>query len=166
MEYKFRRVIKHDGKQVIDIFNYYIDNGFAAFLDQKLSYDSFQPLLEMINGYPFYVIEDKTAAIAGFGFLGRYHPSESFNHVAEATYFIMPSHTQKGLGTKLLHILSAEAVELEIESLLANIISLNQPSLSFHLKQGFTECGRFVRIGRKNNTDFDVVWMQKFIKVK
>ncbi|MEN6461435.1 MAG: N-acetyltransferase family protein [Syntrophomonas sp.] len=163
MEYTFRRVTENDKVPVIDIFNYYIEHSFAAFLDQKLSYDSFQPLLEMTTGYPFYVIEDETNAVLGFGFLGKYHPSEAFNHVAELSYFILPPHVQKGLGTQLLNILSVEAKELGIEALLANITSLNLPSLNFHLKQGFTECGRFVRIGKKHNTVFDVVWMQKFI---
>lgn len=163
MEYKFRRVTKNEGKQVIDILNYYIENSFAAFLDNKLDYGSFQPLLAMNRGYPFYVIADETDAIIGFGFLGRYHPSEAFNHVAEVTYFILPPYIHKGLGTRLLNILSVEAKKLGIETLLANITSLNQPSLGFHLAQGFTECGRFVRVGRKHNTDFDVIWMQKFI---
>ncbi|MEN6462934.1 MAG: GNAT family N-acetyltransferase, partial [Syntrophomonas sp.] len=72
-------------------------------------------------------------------------------------------HIRKGLGAKLLDILSVEAKKLGVETSLANITSFNQPSLSFHLAQGFTECGKFARIGRKHNTDFDIVWMQKFI---
>lgn len=163
MEYKLRKVTSNDEIQVIDIFNYYIENGFAAFLDKRLNYESFQPLLAMTEGYPFYVIEDEIKAVIGFGFLGRYHPSQVFNRVAELSYFILPPHTQRGLGTQLLNILSTKAKELGIETLLANITSLNHPSLSFHLARGFKECGRFVRIGRKHNTDFDVVWMQKFI---
>jgi L-amino acid N-acyltransferase YncA len=162
MEYKFRKVNEKDAAQVIDIFNYYIENSFAAFPDQALSYDIFGPLLAMTSGYPFYVIEDKTG-ILGFGFMGRYHPSGVFDRVAELTYFILPPHTHKGLGTKLLNMLVNEARDLGIETLLANITSLNQASLDFHIANGFEECGRFVRIGKKHNADFDVVWMQKFI---
>lgn len=163
MDYKFRKVNENDEQPVIDIFNYYIENSFAAFLDTKLSYDQFQPLVELFKGYPFYVIENDLNGVIGFGHLGKYHPSESFNRVAELGYFILPAHTQNGLGTKLLNILSTEAKKLGIETLLANINSLNQASLNFHLKQGFTECGRFIRIGKKQCTDFDIVWMQKFI---
>jgi L-amino acid N-acyltransferase YncA len=28
-------------------------------------------------------------------------------------------------------------------------------------KNGFRECGRFERAGRKNEQDFDIVWMQR-----
>ncbi len=163
MEYNFRKVTQADGVKVIDIFNYYIENSFAAFPEKKLSHDIFQPLLEMAKGYPFYVIEHETHGVIGFGFMGRYHPSEVFNRVAELTYFIMPSHTQRRLGTRLFNILVNDAKELGIETLLANITSLNKGSIEFHRSHGFTECGRFVKIGKKNQTDFDVVWMQKFI---
>lgn len=162
MNYKFRKVGKKDEHQVIDIFNYYIEHSFAAFLDNKLTYDKFEPLVALAQGYPFYVIEDGKTVI-GFGFMGRYHPSAVFSQVAEVTYFIMPPHTRKGLGTKLLKILTAEAREMGIKTLLANVNSLNPASIQFHLSQGFRECGRFERIGRKQGTDFDIVWMQKFI---
>jgi phosphinothricin acetyltransferase len=163
MNYNFRKVEENDGQPVIDIFNYYIENSFAAYLDQRLGYEVFPSLVGLAKGYPFYVIEHSEDGIIGFGFLGRYHQSQTFNRVAELTYFIMPAHIKKGLGSKLLKVLSDEAIAMGVDTLLANINSLNQSSLNFHLAQGFKECGRFVKIGKKQGTDFDVIWMQKFI---
>jgi phosphinothricin acetyltransferase len=51
-----------------------------------------------------------------------------------------------------------------VKHLLANISSRNKQSIGFHLKNGFTECGRFHNIGRKKGDYFDVVWMEKEIK--
>jgi len=48
-----------------------------------------------------------------------------------------------------------------IEILLANVSSLNEPSLRFHRKHGFTECGRLRRIAVKHNTPFDIVWVER-----
>jgi len=45
--------------------------------------------------------------------------------------------------------------------MLANVSSLNEPSLHFHQKHGFTECGRLRRIAVKHNTPFDIVWLQR-----
>lgn len=117
----------------------------------------------MFEGYPFYVIEDEAQDVIGFGFLGTYHPSVVFRRTAEVTYFIMPSHIRQGLGTRLLNVLIAEARKMGISTLLANISSLNQPSIEFHLARGFKQCGRFERIGLKRGTAFDIVWMQRFI---
>ena len=48
-----------------------------------------------------------------------------------------------------------------VDNLLANISSLNPPSLEFHRKHGFRECGRFEKILTKFGQDLDIVWMQK-----
>ena len=48
-----------------------------------------------------------------------------------------------------------------LNSLLANISSRNRQSLEFHLKNGFRECARFLKVGHKFGEDFDAVWLQK-----
>lgn len=57
-----------------------------------------------------------------------------------------------------------QAQRMGADTLLACISSLNLASIRFHQKQGFKECGRLARIGRKFEQDFDVVWMQKHLK--
>ena len=39
---------------------------------------------------------------------------------------------------------------------MASISSMNEASIAFHRKNGFRECGRFERAGRKNDQDFDI----------
>lgn len=99
--------------------------------------------------------------VVGFGFLRPYRNTEAFRHTAEITYFILPEHTRKGLGKRLLNVLEREADKMGITTLLANISSLNKQSLKFHKKNGFKRCGTFRKIGTKFGGDFDVVWMQK-----
>jgi phosphinothricin acetyltransferase len=50
-----------------------------------------------------------------------------------------------------------------ITTILASISSQNEGSIRFHAGHGFTECGRFKKVGRKKGIIFDTVWMQKFI---
>jgi len=57
--------------------------------------------------------------------------------------------------------LSDEAILRGIDLLVASISSMNEASIAFHRKNGFRECGRFERAGRKNDQDFDIVWMQR-----
>jgi L-amino acid N-acyltransferase YncA len=47
-----------------------------------------------------------------------------------------------------------------VDTILASISSRNDGSIRFHKKNGFRECGRFRRVGRKFGQDFDIVWMQ------
>jgi phosphinothricin acetyltransferase len=156
-------ITEEDGIPVIDIFNYYIENSFAAYAEQAVPYVFFDTFLQMFQAYPSVAVRDEDNTVIGFGFLRAHHPSDSFAQTAEITYFIDPQHTRKGFGTQMLNYLCAEAKNKKIDTILANISSLNPPSIAFHKKCGFIQCGRFRNIGRKNGKRFDVVWMQKII---
>jgi phosphinothricin acetyltransferase len=156
-------VSKEDGNAVIDIFNHYVQNSFAAYPEDRVPYEFFSIFLNMAEGYPFLVARDDKGNVLGFALLRPHSPMSVFSRTAEITCFIAPEHTGKGMGKALHESLLAEAREKGITSILASISSLNSASLSFHKKRGFQECGRFQKIGRKWGQDFDVVWMQKMI---
>jgi L-amino acid N-acyltransferase YncA len=166
MRYQIRDVTCEDRYAVIDIFNYYIKNSFAAFPETEVGYGFFDLLKNASQGYPFYVMAGDADEPLGFGLLHSYHPFPVFSRAAEATYFIRPEHARNGMGTELLKRLVQAATARGIDTLLASISSRNEASLRFHSKNGFRICGRLERIGRKNGQEFDVVWMQKFIYLK
>lgn len=148
-------------RAVIDIFNYFIKESHAAFLTEAVDYSFFDQFLKMAHGYPALVVKAGSGQVVGFGFMRPHHIADSLKRAAELTYFILPEYTRQGLGTALLAFFVGEAGKMGIDSLLANISSRNRESLEFHLKNGFRECGRFLKVGRKFGEDFDVVWMQK-----
>ncbi len=146
---------------VIDIFNHFIETSFAAYREKKVSYNYYNAFLSSAQGYPAITVKTISGDVIGFAFLRAYHRMEEFNRVAEITYFLMPEYTRKGIGKAILDYFLEEARKLNIDSILANVSSLNEQSISFHRKYGFEECGRFRRIGKKFGRDFDEVWMQK-----
>jgi phosphinothricin acetyltransferase len=147
----------------MDIFNYYVENSFAAFPETKLPYKAFDMFLDMAKGLPTASIRDKNGRIVGFGMLRPHNRMPPFSQAAEVTYFIHPDHTGKGLGKALLSFLEKGALERGITNLLACISSLNPDSIRFHRNNGFAECGLFRRIGKKKGRQFDTVWMQKML---
>ncbi|MDO9679655.1 MAG: N-acetyltransferase family protein [Bacteroidales bacterium] len=146
---------------VMDIYNYYIENGFSAYPERQFSYDFFDKFLEMTKGYPAYAI-NLDGNIVGFCYLSAYNPHSTFKETAQITYFISKEFTGKGIGKIALKKLEDEARKMNIKVILAHISSLNDASIEFHLKQGFKECGRFQKIIKKNDVLFDIIWMQKF----
>ncbi len=152
-----------DRKPVIDIFNYYIENSFAAYIEKSVSYGFFDFLLKASDGFPAIVIKNGEGGVIGFGMLRPFHPFPVFSKTAEISYFISPDWVGKGLGNKMLAHLIKKAEEKGITSILASISSLNQPSIRFHQKNGFLECGRFEKVGEKKGQVFDVVYMQKIL---
>jgi phosphinothricin acetyltransferase len=156
---------ENDREAVVDIFNHYVEKSFAAYPEQKMPSEFFDFLLEVTQGYPAIVVKDRDAgeAVVGFGFMRAYHHIETLRRTAEIAYFIRPEYTRKGLGHSIIEHFIQEAQSCGVDSLLANISSLNEQSLSFHKKMGFEQCGRFRRVGRKFGKDFDVIWMQKLL---
>jgi phosphinothricin acetyltransferase len=163
MDYHIRKAKGKDREQIISIFNYYVENSYAAYPEHKADLGFFDKLRELATGYPLYVIDTSEGEVVGFGLMRPYHSSETFRRTAELTYFIHPAHTRKGLGTRLVSAFTRRAKEIGIDTLLADISSRNTASIDFHKKNGFRECGRLKRVGKKFGRDFDVVWMQKFI---
>jgi L-amino acid N-acyltransferase YncA len=161
MDYSFEEMSESHRRAVIDIFNYFVTESHAAFLSEPVAYSFFDQFLKMAHGYPALVVQVTPGHVVGFGFLRPFHFADSFKRAAEVTYFILPAYTRQGLGTALLDVFVGEAGKMKIDSLLASISSRNRQSLGFHLKNGFRECGRFLKVGRKFGEDFDVVWMQK-----
>ena len=163
MEYCFRPVTEKDRHDVTAVFNYFVENSFAAYPEKAVDTSFFDRMVAVSSGYPFYVIETDDHKVAGFALLHKYHGASTIARTAEVTYFILPEHTGRGLGSRVLTRFIDEARQMGIDTLLASISSLNEGSINFHARHGFVECGRFRRIGRKNGREFDVVWMQKFI---
>jgi len=164
MEYSFEVMSKDHAEEVMDIFNYYIENSFAAYPSAKLPYQFFGMFLEMTKGFPAFVIRnDGNGKAAGFCFLKPYNPIPAFRETAEITYFLHKDETGKGIGGLALDRLEKEALNKGIMHILASISSKNQQSLNFHSKKGFVECGRLSGIGQKHGEYFDVVYMQKLI---
>jgi phosphinothricin acetyltransferase len=163
MKYKIEKMTSKHREAVIDVYNYYVENSYAAYTDEPVGYAYFDVFLGMSRGYPAVVVKDDTDKIVGFAFLSALHNARSFGKAACVSYFILPEHTGKGVGKTILETFERKAVEMGVESILASASSLNPGSVRFHQRHGFEECGRFRGVGVKFGRSFDMVWMQKRI---
>jgi L-amino acid N-acyltransferase YncA len=150
---------RHRGA-VIDIFNRFVEEGFAAFPDQPVEYDFFHIILEMSRGYPAVAVRAPGGETVGFALLRPHLPFRNCARTAEVSWFILPEHTHRGVGRRILDAFTAEARERGIDNFIASVSSRNEESISFHRAVGFVERGRLRGVGRKFGRDFDVVLMQ------
>ena len=145
---------------MIKIFNHYAASGYAAYPDQPVT-DRFFPFLHE-ESFSFYVLEAPTGVV-GFGLTKPFLPFPAFAKCCMLTYFIQPAYMNRGLGTRLLDRLTRDAKKMGLDIMVANMASKNEPSVRFHLKNGFEESGRLRNVGNKFGESFDVIWMQKEI---
>jgi len=163
MNISFLEMSARHKKEIIDIFNYYIENATSAYREIKFRYSDIKLFLEVCKTHPGYVIQDEGMKTIGFCMLKPYVAISTFSEAATITYFIHPEYTGKGIGALALQRLESDARRMGIRIILANISSENDNSLSFHRKHGFRECGRFEDIGKKFGRHFSIVWMSKEI---
>ena len=161
--FQIRKFRMDDCPEIQKLFNYYVTHSYSAYPYSVIDLSFIQKLMSNYGDYPCYIIENDEKVLVGFGMLRKYHFASSFDRVAELSYFLYPDYTYIGLGSQLFDKLLIDARKRGIESVLASISSKNEQSLKFHKKHGFKQCGRFHKIGKKFNEDFDVIWMQKFL---
>lgn len=152
-----------DKNAVIDIFNYYVENTFAAYPEKSVPYEFYDKFLDMCQEFPNGTLRNEYSEVVGFGMLRPYSPIPTFSMTAEVTYFIKQGHTGHGLGTALLEYLIDGGRRKGINSILASVSSLNDGSMRFHTRHGFVECGRFREVGLKQGQVFDVVYYQRML---
>jgi phosphinothricin acetyltransferase len=163
MNYVLEPITLADREEIIDIFNFYTENSFAAYTETPLPYEMFDTFIQISWGYPSVTARNEADSVIGFGMLRPYSQLPAFSRTAELTCFIRPGWTGRGIGRGVLEHLEAKGREMGIATIIASISSLNEGSIRFHLQNGFRECGRFVEVGVKKGMMFDVVYCQKML---
>jgi phosphinothricin acetyltransferase len=163
MDAQLTPIRPEDREPVIDIFNHWVRDGFGAYPESPVPYSFFDRLLEATGNHPTVAARSDGGAVLGFAVLRPWHPLPAFAAAAEVSYFLRPDATGRGLGRAMLERLVREAPGRGITSILANVSSLNEGSLRFHLRNGFVERGRFVGVARKHGRVLDAVWLQRMI---
>jgi L-amino acid N-acyltransferase YncA len=163
MPYSIRPAEDTDAPAVARVFNFFVKTSFAAFPSTEVD-DSFLERLRNVAGrFPMHVIDSPEGTVVGFAVIRPHHFADTLRRAAEATIFILPEHTRQGLGGRILKQLEIDARTQGVDTLLGCASSRNEQSIAFQKAHGFVECGRFQRVGRKFNEDFDFVWLQKFL---
>jgi L-amino acid N-acyltransferase YncA len=163
LAYRLRLAQDDDCECVAKIFNHFVKNSFSAYPSLPVDDSFLQRMKALVGKLPLYVAENLGGTVIGFACLRPLHLADTIARSAEATIFILPEHTRHGLGGQMLAKLEEDAKALGVDTIIGGASSHNQASLDFQRKNGFSECGRFQKVGRKFGKDFDIVWMQKFI---
>jgi L-amino acid N-acyltransferase YncA len=163
MPYSIRLAEDTDADAVAHVFNHFVRTSFAAFPSTEVDTGFFERLRSLAGKFPMHVVESPEGTVVGFAAIRSHHYADTLRRAADAIIYVLPEHTRQGLGGRILKQLETDARAHGVDTLLGCVSSRNEQSIAFQKAHGFVECGRFRRVGRKFNEDFDFVWLQKFL---
>lgn len=149
--------------QILEIYNYYVLNTTATFHISPISIDEMKKLLFFDNNrYESFVIYDGEN-ICGYCILAQYKTREAFNDTAEATIYLKPDYSSKGIGSLAIAFLERLAKEKEFHTILSLITGENIQSIKLFEKMGYKKCGHLKEVGKKFERLLDLVYYQKVL---
>lgn len=160
---KIRIAKLEDAKDILKIYEFYINNTTASFEAVVPSVEEYQERMQSIMyNYPYLVccIE---GVIVGYAYANRYRTRSAYDWDVELAVYMEETYHNRGCASMLYKELFELLKMQGIRKLYACITSPNNKSEQFHRKQGFRKVAVFQKTGYKMGQWLDVVWMEKDI---
>ena len=99
------------------------------------------------NGYP-YLVAESAGTLAGYAYVGPYRARPAYRWTVEDSVYVGPEFHRRGLGTRLLARLIADAQAGGFRQMIAVIgDSAQLPSIRLHEAAGFALIGTMRSVG-------------------
>ncbi|MBN1411552.1 MAG: N-acetyltransferase [Spirochaetales bacterium] len=160
---KFSELKTSDIDEVLELYNYYIENTTYTFHVRPLTHEEMRGIVLFDDGrYKTFLIYDEDQ-FCGYCILSRYSHREAYDITAEITIYLKPEYTKRGVGGQAIKFLEDYANKKGINVLLAVVSEENKASMRLFRKNGYKKCAHFKKVGKKFNRLLDVIIFQKDI---
>lgn len=168
MNVAVRVATMEDLPSITQIHNHYIVNTHITFdvrpyrPEERVSW--FQ---EHSDGgrYRMLVACDDHGSVAGYACTGRHRAKAAYDTSVEASIACRPDGVRQGVGTLLYQALFDTLADQDIHRIVAGIAQPNPASNALHERFGFKRIGVFTQVGRKFGRYWDVMWMERPLRL-
>ncbi len=115
--------------------------------------------------YRMMVACDSPTGVLGYASTGRFRSKDAYETTVEASVACHPDAVGRGLGTLLYGALFEAIADQDIHRIVAGIAQPNPASNALHQRFGFKGIGSFTEVGRKFEKYWDVLWMERPLKL-
>ena len=115
--------------------------------------------------YRLLVAEESGGGILGYACTGRFRTKAAYDPTVESSIACAPGATGRGVGTELYRALFRAIEGEDIHRIDAGIAQPNDASNALHARFGFRAVGRFTAVGRKFGKYWDVLWMERPLRL-
>ena len=163
-EISIRDATADDLWQLVDIYNFYVQNSVVTFDLEMLTLADWQQKFEWLKGLklPFIVATSASGQILGFAYVAPWRQKAAYRRTVEDSIYLRPAATGKRIGTKLLDALISKSKDAGVREIVAVISDKGaESSIALHERFGFVHQGHLGKVGFKFNRWLGTVLMQK-----
>ena len=147
----------------LDIYNHYVLHTTATFHTEPLTLAQMSGILFFDNPRfkSFAILCD--GIVCGYAIAAQFKKREAYDSTAEATVYLKPEFTGKGIGNLAVKFIEEYALTQGFHVLIALICGENTESIKVFEKNGYEKCAHYKEVGKKFGQWLDVVAYQKII---
>lgn len=143
---------------------------YAQYIETPITFEYVLPSEAEFSGriagisreYPYVVCEEGNR-VFGYAYAHRHMEREAYQWNAELSVYLDSSHTSRGLGKKLYHVLIDILTLQRVKTVYGGVTVPNAKSEALHKSLGFKVLGTYHNAGYKDGKWHDVSWFEKAI---
>ncbi|MBS2098503.1 arsinothricin resistance N-acetyltransferase ArsN1 family B [Carboxylicivirga linearis] len=155
-----RPVKPADVQAICDIYNYYIENTFITFEEQKVTAEQMQERIDNVLQKFGWFVYEKEGEVIGYCYATGWRARSAYRFSVETTVYLKNGFEGNGVGTALYRHLIEDLIRKDIHSFIGGISLPNDSSVALHEKMGFQKIAHFREVGQKFNKWIDVGYWQ------
>ena len=155
-----RPATEKDQEAIMDIYNEAVENTTATFDTEKRTAEKqFAWFRNHKHNHPVIVAEEN-GIITGWASLSAWSERCAYDGTVEVSVYIHHEHRGKGIGKKLLELITLEGKKVKNHSVISRISEGNEISIHIHEQLGYRHIGVMKEAGMKFGKYIDVYLMQ------
>jgi phosphinothricin acetyltransferase len=162
-----RPATRADLPRLTEIYNHYVISTPITFDLKPVTVDERVRWFEEHAGTARHrlFVAEIAGSVVGWAGTGSFRDRAAYDTSVETTIYCAPDATRRGIGATMYRVLFDALKNEDINRLLAGITLPNDASVKLHRRFGFTEVGVFTECGRKFDRYWDVVWMERPVRL-
>ena len=165
-----RDVRIEDAKRLSEIYSYYVEKTAVSFEYDAPSVNEFEHRIRKIKEHYPYLVCECDGLVVGYVYASAYSPREAYNWTVTVSIYVDREFRRGGIGAMLYKELEKRLKQQGIVNLLAGVAYcekedeyLSHDSSLFHKRMGYVQVAHMKKVGKKFDTWYDLLWLQKVL---
>ena len=155
-----RLVEVKDASQICDIYNYYVENSIATFVEIPVLVSEMEAKITTISTRFSWFVFEENGVILGYAYANSWNERAAYRHSLESTIYLRNGALNKGIGSALYQSLLDEITKLDYHVVIGGVSLPNEASVRLHEKFGYKKAAHYKEVGYKFGKWIDVGYWQ------